>query len=208
MSNCPKVIVLLAVVAATIADGRMYETTRREPNFGIYAAEAGGGFLGAIGLGGTFAVATIIIPVMTDNYPNTPLEVYAGVSGVLGLIGCAGGTWLAGSGFVQQGKFLPALAYAAGTSAIGLGLCVGGTQLRNHNSHKSIGFSAGSGMLYSGIGLFIATPIAAVAGYNLSRPHDAYGSRFLPGSVALGAVSDADGVIHPSLDVRLLSFRF
>jgi len=63
-------------------------------------------------------------------------------------------------------------------------------------------------MLYSGVGLFIATPIAAVVGYNISRPRDTCGNRFLPGSVALGAVSDADGVTHPSLDVRLLSIRF
>lgn len=206
MTNCLKVVVLLAVAAATTANGQVHETSRREPSFGIYAAEAGGGIIGALGLGGTFAVATVFWPFYIDNPPETNPGVLLGIAGTLGLVGCAGGTWLAGSGLNQHGKFLPTIAYATATSAVGLGLCLGGTQLKNRSS--SVGYHVGEGMVYSGVGLFIATPIAAVVGYNLSRPRDAYGSRFLPGSVALDAVRDEDGVVHPSVNVRLLSARF
>ena len=206
MTNCLKVVVLLAVAAATTANGQVHETSRREPSFGIYAAEAGGGIIGALGLGGTFAVATVFWPFYIDNPPETNPGVLLGIAGTLGLVGCAGGTWLAGSGFNQHGKFLPTIAYATATSAVGLGLCLVGTQLRNH--YSPVRFAVGEGMRYTGVGLFFATPFAAAYGYNRSRPRDSYGSRFVPGSVSLASVRDGEGIAHPSVNVRLLSVRF
>jgi hypothetical protein len=205
-----KAVMLLVFLGGVTAGELPYEAAPQETGLGVYAGELGGSLVGAIAVGGTFAAVTLFYPAWTDD--ARPIDwspqVLAGVSGSLALLALAGGTCIVGKALDQGGKFLPTLAYATGTSAIALGLCLGGTQLRNHNSRESIGFSAGSGMLYSGVGLFIATPIAAVVGYNISRPRDTCGNRFLPGSVALGVVSDADGVTHPSLDVRLLSIRF
>lgn|GEM_PF-6383990 len=140
-------LVALLVVTA-MADGQTPgTTTNRKPSLGIYAAEIGGGLLGTIGLGGTFAVATVFLPFYTDNPTGANPGVMLGIAGALGLVGCSGGTWLAGSGFSQHGEFLPALGYATATSAIGLGLCLGGTQLKNRSS--SVGYHVGEGMVYT-----------------------------------------------------------
>ena len=177
------------------------------PSFGIFAAEAGGGIVGALGLGGGFALATIFYPAWIDD--EGPIhwrtEALAGISVSLALVGCAGGTYVIGSAFDQGGKFLPTRAYAAGTSAIGLGLIMGGTQLVNGNS---ISNDVHLGMSYTGIALLAATPVVAAYGYNRSRPRGSLSRRFVPGSVGLASVRDAEGIAHPSLNVRLLSVRF
>jgi|WetSurMetagenome_2_1015567.scaffolds.fasta_scaffold278749_2 hypothetical protein len=206
--GCHKAVVLLAVLAMTTIRAQVYETPRREVNFGVYAGEFGGGLGGALVVGGTFAVVTLFYPAWIDH--ARPIswspQALAGVSGSLALLGLADGTCIVGNALDQGGKFLPTLAYATGTSAIALGLCLGGTQLKNHRS--TVGSYVGVGMVYTGVGLFIATPIAAAVGYNRSRPRGKFGGRFLPGSVALDVISDADGVSHPAVNVRLLSIKF
>jgi hypothetical protein len=100
-----------------------------------------------------------------------------------------------GNGFRQGGQFLPTLAWTTGSVALGTGLLYAKTRAKT-----DIG--------WLGTSVLVATPFVATLGYNLSRPRDAYGGRFLPGSVALGSVRDETGLHRPSIDVLLLNMRF
>ncbi|HTW90414.1 MAG TPA: hypothetical protein VMH22_01715 [bacterium] len=199
---------VLALAVATSAIGQTPEATNSHAAPWVaYAAETGGSYLGAALLGGTVAAA-VLLPFYTDNPPETKTEpaVMLGIAGALGLVGCSGGTWLVGSAFDQHGQFLSALGGATAVSLVGVGVYAGGVGLQ-HN-YSPVPFHVGEVMKYIGAGLLVSAPVAAVLGYNHSRPADGYSSRFIPGSVALGAARDASGVVHPSLDVKLLSVRF
>lgn len=90
----------------------------RRATFGIIAAEFGGGLVG--GAGGYF-IGKFTGLALTELFgcnrsafiydPLTPGDVTIIISLAIGWIsGCAGGTWLVGSAFHQNGKFLPTLA--------------------------------------------------------------------------------------------------
>lgn len=178
----------------------------RQTSYGVYALEAAGGIaLGTLGLGCGFAVALSYGGIDEGRAPGA-LAILLSVSPLLAVTGCAGGTCLVGSAFEQDGRFLPTLAYTAGTGALAYGLLLGGQTALNGpwGHHGVIGWS----MIGLGVAGTAAMPLAAVYGYNRSRPRDSYGSRFVPGSVSLGSVRDADGLIHLSLNIRLLSVRF
>ena len=133
-----------------------------------------------------------------------------GVTPLLALTGCAGGTCIVGSAFGQGGKFWPSLGYATGSAALGLGIYAFGQVLayrggiRNYNTAHAVGWTV-SGI---GIGVAAATPFAAVYGYNRSRPRESLTGRFMPGSIGLRPETDADGTTYASLDLRLLNVEF
>jgi hypothetical protein len=166
----------------------------RELNVGICVAEAGGAIVGLAwcGLLGWYG-GMLLSSTWTDGTGNNTVAGLVAASA--GIAGCAGGTYLMGNGFRQGGQFLPTLAWTTGSVALGTGLLYAKTRAKT-----DIG--------WLGTSMLVATPFVATLGYNLSRPRDAYGGRFLPGSVAVGSVKDADGVAHPSLDVRLATVRF
>ena len=179
---------------------------RRQTSFGIYALEAAGGIaLGVAGIGCGFAAA-LGYGGMDEGRAPGAVAILLTVSPVLAVTGCAGGTCLVGSAFGQEGQFLPTLAYTAGTGALAYGLLLGGQTALNGpwGYHGVIGWS----MISLGVAGTAAVPLAAVYGYNRSRPRSSYGGRFVPGSITLASVRGTDGLIHPSLNVRLLSMRF
>ena len=179
---------------------------RRQTSFGIYTLEAAGGVtLGAVGIG-CGITAALGYAGIDEGRAQGGMAVLLSVSPVLAVAGCAGGTCLVGSAFGQEGRFLPTLAYTAGTGALAYGLLLGGQSALNGpwGYHGVIGWS----MISLGVAGTAAMSLAAVFGYNRSRPRSSYGSRFVPGSITLASVRDADGLIHPSLNVRLLSVRF
>ncbi len=193
---------LLALLTATIANGQTSEVPRREPSFGIYAAETGGALAGVV-VGAGFGVAIGIMSGGNNTNRMAAIGVLFGIPAVLA--GCAGGTYIVGSAYHQDGRYLPALGWTAGAATLGVVLLDAGTWV-----YVTSRIGAGGGAAVSGLGIAVlaATPIATVVGYNLSRPRVSVGSRFLPGAVALGSVMDADGVGHASLDVRMLTVRF
>ena len=178
----------------------------RQPSFGVYALEATGGVaLGALGFGcGLYAA--LGYGGIDEGRNQGAFAILLTVSPLLAVTGCAGGTCLVGSAFEQGGKFLPTLAYTAATGALAYGLLLGGQTMLDGpwGYHGVIGWS----MIGLGVAGTAATPLAAVYGYNRSRPHGSYASRFLPGSITLVPVRGADGLIRPSLNVRLLSVLF
>jgi hypothetical protein len=180
-------------------------TVGRRPSLGVYALEGTGGVaLGALGLGCGFCAA-LAYGGNDEGRTTGAVAILLAVSPALAVVGCAGGTSLVGSAFRQDGRFLPTLAYTAGTGAVACGLLLGGQTMLNgpFGYHGVIGWS----MIGLGIAGVAATPVAAVYGYNRSRPLGTYGSRFVPGSITLGSVKGTDGRIHPSLNVRLLNVR-
>ncbi len=176
----------------------------REPNFGIYAAEAAGGLAGGL-LG--FAAGSAVGFILFWDYDHETsaiggmLLIGAPVAG----IGCAGGTYGLGSAFRQEGQFLTTLAWGVGSAVLGLGIYVAGVQLMNRPMGPEVVWDLGEVVMNLG---WVAPVVLTTVGCNLSRPRDIFGGRFLPGSVALGSVTDADGAAQPSLDVRLVNFRF
>ncbi|MCX6841600.1 MAG: hypothetical protein NTX53_04890 [candidate division WOR-3 bacterium] len=202
MSSYLKVMVLLAVVAATIVDGQTYETPRREPNFGIYAAEAGGAVAGAL-VGACFGVA---IGIGSGGNNTNRMLAIGGLFGIPAVLaGWAGGTCVAGNAFQQHGRFLPTLGWTAGTATLGVVLLDAGTWV---DVTSRIGPGGGAAVSDLGLAVLAAMPIITVYGYNLSRPRDSYGSRFVPGSVGLASVRQIDGTKRPSVNIRFLSVRF
>ena len=202
-------VLLLATVAS--ADGLSYEPQqRRKATLGIYAAEAGGALAGGVVLGfGSFALAGYVL-FPSDELTLASAVSLFGVSPLLALTGFAGGTCIVGSAFGQEGKFWPALGYAAGSAALGLGLYAFGQVLayrggiRNYNTAHAVGWAV-SGI---GIGVAAAMPFAAVYGYNRSRPRESLTGRFLPGSIGLRPEMNPDGTTFTSLDVRLVNVEF
>jgi hypothetical protein len=194
MKACLKVVALLAVLAAA-ANGQLFvQAENPRPSFGICAAEAGGGIVGIVlGAGLGWVTGMTLYFAGNDGWRAATVGVLVGSS--TGIAGCAGGTCLMGSAFGQQGRFLPTLAYTAGTFGVGALVLLAGTQTSYIVS-------------WAGAVVLASTPVVAVYGYNRSRPRDSYGSRFVPGSVGLASVRDAEGIAHPSLNVRLLSVRF
>jgi hypothetical protein len=178
----------------------------REPSFGVYALEAtGGAALGVLGFGCGLAIA-LGYGGIDEGRDREAVAIALGVSPVLAVTGCAGGTCIVGGAFKQDGGFLPTLAYTAGTGALAYGLLLGGQTMLNGplGYHGVIGWS----MISLGVAATAATPLAAVYGYNRSRPRRGYVSRFVPGSITLESVRGSDGLIQPSVNVRLLSVGF
>jgi len=209
MRTCLRAVALLALlVAAATANGRPFGPTENpRPSFGICAAEVGGGLAcGVLGL----VIGGGIGGFVFFN-PASEMSAFAGAVMVgfpTALVGCAGGTYAVGSAFGQDGRFLPTLAYTAGAFVVAAGFTIGGIQVVNSDINNGTAFNVGMGMTYLGAAVFVAAPVVATYGYNRSRPRDSYGSRFVPGSVDLALVRDAEGIAHPSLNVRLLSVRF
>ncbi len=210
MTTSLRTVVLVALlgVAAT-ANGQPLESPRREPNLGIYAAELGGGIVGGAACGAglgllTFYVATKTRASIEEAATAVACALYAG-----GAAGCAGGTYLMGSSFGQDGKLLPTAAWAGGTTAVGMALIIAGSRVYAHDPSSYPAARIGSAVSLTGAAVvYVAAPVMATVGYNLSRPRDSLGSRLVPGSVGLASVRDAEGIAHPSLNVRLLSVRF
>ena len=182
----------------------------RKASFGIYAAEAGGGIaLAGLGLACSGLLALGYWGNNEGEAQGATTILFV-ASPILGLTGCAGGTCIAGSAFGQNGRFLPALAHATVTAALGVGLWWGGTRLAyygvidNYHTAQAVGWP----VICLGIGTIAATPVAAVYGYNRSRPPERVGGRFVPGSVALGTVRDSSGDLQPTVDFCLVGFRF
>jgi hypothetical protein len=122
-------------------------------------------------------------------------------------VGCAGGTYGLGAAFQQDGKFLPTLAYSACAVVGGGGLYYFGTLVK-HGDVSAGQANIGFGMTYVGVAAVVLAPVIGTIGYNHSRPRNSYGSRFVPGSVGLSSVRDGEGIVHPALDVQLLTVRF
>jgi hypothetical protein len=142
-----------------------------------------------------------------DRWGELSFVTYGVISFPVAAVGCAGGICGLGAAFRQNGKFLPTLAYGACAAVGGCGLYYAGTLVKHGDvsaSQANIGF----GMTYVGGAAVVLAPVIATIGYNRSRPRDTYGSRFVPGSVGLASVRDAEGIVHPALDVHLLTVRF
>ena len=204
-------MVLAFLLVITLSAAQEFTTTpgpvaMRQPSFGGYALEAtGGAALGVLGFGCGLAIA-LGYGGIDEGRDREAVAIALGVSPVLAVTGCAGGTCLVGCALEQDGRFLPTLAYTAGAGALAYGLLLGGQTMLHGpwGYHGVIGWS----MIGLGVAGTAATPLAAVYGYNRSRPRRSYGSRFAPGSVTLGSVKGVDGLLHPALNVRLLSVRF
>jgi hypothetical protein len=212
VAPCPgKRMVLTFLLVITLSAAREFTTTpgpvaMRQPSFGGYALEAtGGAALGVLGFGCGLAIA-LGYGGIDEGRDREAVAIALGVSPVLAVTGCAGGTCIVGGAFKQDGGFLPTLAYTAGTGALAYGLLLGGQTMLNGpwGYHGVIGWS----MIGLGVAGTAATPLAAVYGYNRSRPRRGYVSRFVPGSITLESVRGADGLIQPSINIRLLSVRF
>jgi len=177
--------------------------TTREPNFGIYAAEAAGGLVG--GLAG-FAAGSILGAYLFYN-PAHDMSALQGtilVGVPVAGIGCAAGTFGLGNAFHQEGRFLPTLAWGVGSALAGLGIYSGGVALMNRVNGPDVVWNIGEGLMCSS---WVVPVVLTAVGYNLSRPRDPYGARLVPGSVTLGIARSAEGT-RSSVDVRLVSFRF
>lgn len=190
---------LLTIVAATSTSAQGLSpmptpSSSRGPNFGIYAAEAGGALAGAVvGVGLGIATGVALSFVWNDGTQAALVGGFVGVTAAT--TGCAGGAYVVGGTFRQDGRYLPTLAWTAGTVALGAGLVAVG-------SRTKVDLTA------VGVVVLATTPIVTTYGYNRSRPKETISGRLLPGSFALRPVRDADGVAHPSLDVRLVNVRF
>ena len=196
----------LLLVAAT-ANGQTLETPRREGNIGIYALEAGGATVGAL-LGFGLGMGTAFALWMSGTSEDQTMLPAALVGVPATIAGCAGGAYLMGSAFQQEGQYLPTLCWSTGGLAAGAALVIGGTQIQNSDIQVGTVNQIGYYTAVVGYLVLLATPEITTYGYNRSRPPDSYGSRFVPGSAGLASVRDAEGVAHPSLNVRLLTVRF
>ena len=206
MRTSLRTVALLALLAATAtANGQPLE-----PTFDTYAAEAGGGYTGYVLGSAVGACIALSIGLGNESNVDEAFTVFYSVSPLLAVSGCAGGVCLGGNAFEQDGRFLPTLAYTAGSVALGAGFYAGGHEVAYGRVIKNYTVAQVVGLPLIGIGVAVlaATPVVAVYGYNRSRPRDSFGSRFVPGSVGLASVRDAEGIAHPSLNVRLLSVRF
>jgi hypothetical protein len=201
MRTSLRTVAVLAVLLTAANGQSLVPSENPKPSFGIHAAETGGGLLGGLGLGFAAALAEFYIVGPNDPGPQMTRILVVGVP--FGVVGLAGGTTLVGSAFHQQGKFWPTLAWSAGSVAAGLALAAGGFYLGNND----VGPIGSLAPVVVAIGL-AAPPILTTVGYNRSRSQNSFGSRFVPGSVGLASVRDAEGIAHPSLNVRLLSVRF
>jgi hypothetical protein len=197
-SVCIRLAALLLVITVAHSSAQLpNERPRPEPTFLTYATEGAGGYAGAM-LGGTagWFIAGLMYPWGGD----AGIRMIAALGFFGAVLGCAGGTYGIGSAFRQDGRFLPTLGYTAVASVVGGGLCLAGIQ--------SWGTPAGRTVRTVGAATLVIVPVIATIGYNRSRPRDSYGSRFVPGSVGLASVRDAEGIAHPALDVHLLTVRF
>ena len=110
---------------------------------------------------------------------------------------CAGGVGITGRLYGHNGRYWPAFWGAEIGMPVFLGLSYLAWEGPVPDAIRIPAFAVG----------LLAPPIGAVIGYNRSRPRDSFGSRLAPGSVGVGMTRDWDGARHPSLDVRLLSFK-
>ena len=209
MTDSLRAVALAALlVVAVTANGQTFGPAENTgPSFGICAAEVGGGLAGEVlgliiggGIGAVMFFSTV------NDFSAGAGAIAVGTP--VALVGCAAGTYALGSAFGQGGRFLPTLVYTAGTFVVGAGLCIGGIQVVNSDINNETAFNVGWGMTYLGAAVFASAPAVATYGYNRSRPRDSHGSRFVPGSVGLSSIRDAEGIAHPSLNVRLLTVRF
>jgi hypothetical protein len=194
---------LLVVTMARSSAQLPNERPRPEPTFLTYAAEGAGGYAGAlVGAAAGWLTGSILYP-----WGGPYLEVWLGVGVPAALLGCAGGICGLGTAFRQNGKFLPTLAYGACAAVGGAGLYYFGTLVK-HGDVPAWQGNTGLGMMYVGAAAVVLAPAIATYGYNRSRPRNSYGNRFVPGSVGLASVRDAEGIVHPALNVHLITVRF
>ncbi len=143
-----KRMVLVFLLAITLSAAQEFTTTpgpvaMRQPSFGGCALEAtGGAALGALGFGCGLAVA-LGYGGIDEGRDRGAVAIVLGVSPVLAVIGCAGGTCIVGSALKQDGRFLPTLAYTAGTGVLAYGLLLGGQTMLSGpwGYHGVIGWS-------------------------------------------------------------------
>jgi hypothetical protein len=195
---------LLVITVAQSSAQLPNERLRPEPTFLTYTAEAAGGYTGAVlGAAVGVAAASLLFPW---GGPSA-LGAMAVVGFPAAFLGCAGGICVLGRTFRQDGKFGPTFGYTACATAVGGGLYYVGTRVK-HGDVPAWQGNIGYGMTYVGVAAVVLAPVIATIGYNHSRPRDSHSSRFVPGSVGLAAVKDADGLAHPALNVHLLTVRF
>jgi hypothetical protein len=193
---CIRLAALLLVTTVARSSAQL-PNERPRPTILTYTAEAAGGYTGAV-LGA--AVGYFASALMCPWGGNSFFRTMALVGLPSAALGCAGGTYGIGSAFRQDGRFLPTLGTTAVATAVGGGLCWTGAQ--------SYATPVGKGMLAVGAVTLVLTPFISTQAFNRSRPRDMHGSRFVPGSVGMAVVRNAEGIVHPALDVHLLTVRF
>ena len=175
------------------------------PTVLTYGAEVAGGYAG--GLAG--AAVGFLVGIALVHPTDMGSSIGVGVLGALpaAVVGCAAGTWGAGSAFGQGGRFGPTLGYTAGAAVVGAGLFGLGALANPVGPGRGVSRGLAAGLAIAGGAAIAVGPIVATSGYNQSRG-SSLAARILPGSVALASVTDENGVPGLAVNVRALSVRF
>ena len=200
-SRMPHVLVLTVfVVSGSFAAGGLDQPRApRELTFGTVAAYGGGSLLGAALIGGGAAFVGALASNAAGIYSESQLAIAGACLGVGYALGSAVGVNAAGSLLKDNGRFLPAFAWAGATSVVAGGLILGGL-----GGRSASGVLLPLGLAVGGVGV----PAAACFGYIRSRPATGFAARVVPGGLTLSRTYLPDGICEPAFDLRIASVRF